>query len=238
MTTQGASRTPELIEVLRIAIEQELSELFVALPGRVEKYNPATQTADVLPLLKRPFVNEDGSEGADALQTIAGVPVWFPRGGGYFMSMPVTKGDHVLLVFCDSALDNYIVGDGTTVADPKILRNHDISDCVAIPGFGTLSRVIKDVIASGAAFGKEAGPQVRATDAAIEITSGGLPAAIGGFVAMAQKVDSMWTALTVFLDGFVPTPGDGGAALKTAMSAAIKLFPAYQASASTNLKAN
>ncbi len=217
-------------------MDQALTEVFVALPGVVDKYNPVTQTADVLPLLKRPYVNQDASEGTDDIPIVPQVPVWFPRGGGFFMSLPLQKGDNVLLVICDQSLENYVAGDGATQVDPVDLRQHDISDAIAIPGGGVLSKAIKTIIASGAYFGKENGPGLRVSDAAVEVVTGGAPAAVGGFVAMSLLVDAIFATLDGVFRGWTPVAQDGGAALKTAYLAA---FPSPPTStASKNLKAD
>jgi hypothetical protein len=47
-----ASRTPDLIEVLRQIMSQMADQLCVSLPGKVESYDSSTQTADVKPLSK------------------------------------------------------------------------------------------------------------------------------------------------------------------------------------------
>lgn len=234
----GTERKPELVEVLRVVIDQAQAQMYVALPAKVETFDPIQQTVSAKPLIKRPFVNQDATEGVDDIPTIPGVPVQFPGGGGYFLSFPLVKGDEVLLVFSDNSIDEFMQSNGQTVVDPADLKMHDVTDAFAIPGGRTIVTAIKDIIAGGLVLGKEKGYQLRIGDGAVEVTSKGLPASVGGYVAMAQKVDAMWTALTVFLDAFVPPVPDGGAALATGMSTALKAVPAYQNSASTNLKAD
>jgi len=237
----GQNRTPDFVTVLREAAAQAVEGIFVGMPGVITKYNPGTQTADVLPLLKRPYINDDGTRGADALPVLPNVRVLFPRGGGYFVSLPLGPGDGVGLIFMDRSIDDWEVSSGKVPVDPEELRQHDLSDAIAIPGLCPLPGVIKDVIASGAAFGKEKGAQVRATGSDIEITSAGLPASVGGYVAMENLVNTLWLSLTVALDAFVaapPPPPDAGIALATALSAAIKAVPSYLATGSTNLKAD
>jgi hypothetical protein len=241
-TVKKPSRSPSLIEVLRYAMDQASGEIFVALPGKVVSYSPSKQTADIKPLLKKDLVFDDGTEEAEALPILPEVPVVFPRGGGYFLSFPLEAGDNVLLVFCDRSIDSYSQSSGAVDIDPIDLRTHDIADAVAIPGFFPNPRALRDPIGRGAVLGKEGGTQVRARGDTVEITTRGAEAAAGGFVALSQKIDLLWLALTVALDAWVakqppPTP-DGGVALAAALSAAIKLVPSYQATASSNLKAD
>jgi hypothetical protein len=58
----------------------------------------------------------------------------------------------------------------------------------------------------------------------------------GGFVAMAQKVDLLWSTLWTCFNSWAPVAQDGGAALRTAFLAAFPSTP--QSTASTNLKAD
>lgn len=127
-------RTPRLAEVFRVALGRVKAELRVALPGRVEKYDDATQRADVLPLLKDTFPGEDGADEVVPLPVLPGVPVIFPGAGGYRVKLPLAAGDVVLLVFSDRSLDKWKAVGGEV--DPIDLRQHHLSDAVAIAGLG------------------------------------------------------------------------------------------------------
>jgi len=234
MTALGQTRSPELAEVIKAAVADGLEGVYVALPGKVEKYDAATQKADVKPLLKRNVVARDGSETVEALPVIPDVPICFPRGGGFFLSFPLQKGDNVLLIFCDRSIDNYAYSTGAVDVDPVDLRSHDLTDAVAFPGFYPFTKPIKSLVGSGAAFGDETGAQVRAKGTTIEITSNGLPASIGGFVALANLVlaelTSIATALTTHVHAGV-TVGVGS----TGVAAPVYIPGAV---ASSNLKAD
>jgi hypothetical protein len=215
----GQNRSPDFVSVLREAAAQAIDGLYVGMPGVVVKYDPVTQTADVLPLVHRPYINDDGSRGSDVLPVLPGVRVMFPRGGGHFVSFPLLPGDGVLLMFMDRSIDDWEVGSGTVPVDPEETRQHDLSDAIALPGMFPLPKVIKDVIATSAVFGKEKGAQVRSTGAAIEITTAGLPASVGGYVAMANLVAANLALIATAITGL------GGSYTPTAV-------------ASTNLKAD
>jgi hypothetical protein len=231
------SRTPDLIEVLRQIMSQIGDQLCVSLPGKIESYDSVTQTADVKPLLSKSIVDKDGNEEKVEIPVISKVPVAFSRGGGHFMSFPLEKGDNVFLIFCDRSIDDFWFSDGSSPMDQIDFRTHDLSDAVAIPAFYPSSKSITDLIGNDGVFGKEKGTQVRSKGDTIEVTTKGLASAIGGFVAMAQKVDLIISVLdTVFRTAWVPVPNDGGAALKTAYLAAFSTPPSSVAS--TNLKAD
>ncbi len=148
------SRSPELVEVLRAAVEQGLLDLHTAMPGKIEQYNAEQQKANVKPLLQRTVINNDGTEFTEALPIIPDVPVIFPRAGGFFLSFPVAPGDFVLLVFCERSIDSYTAGTGGDT-DPIDLRHHDLSDAVAFVGFAPFSQAIGQAHSENMVLGKD-----------------------------------------------------------------------------------
>lgn len=115
-------------DVLREAIDARISEVHVALPARVESYDPATQKASVTPLLKKKL--RSGAEFS--LGVIDGVPVIMPRSSLGSLTFPISRGDTVLLVFAERAIDNWLsLGGEQPPGDP---RKYDLSDAIAIPG--------------------------------------------------------------------------------------------------------
>lgn len=104
------------------------------MPGRVESYDVATQKADVKPLLMRGVLTGDGEDVVQSLPVIPGVPIVFPRAGGFYVSFPVEPGDHVLLVFCERSIDKWATSEAGGDTDPIDLRTHALADAVAIPG--------------------------------------------------------------------------------------------------------
>lgn len=126
------SRTPTLGGVIRGLIEEGLGDVNVAIPGRVEAFDPASARASVQPLVRRPYVTEDGTRGVERLPVIPDVPVIFPGSGPYSLRWPVAVGDTVLLVFASASLDQWLPRGGEV--DPGDDRRHALSDAVAIPG--------------------------------------------------------------------------------------------------------
>lgn len=200
----GQSRSPDGAEVARIIMDAVSAGLFVGRPGKIEVYNPLTQTASIKPLLKNTIIDEEGREETEELPIINEVPVLFPRGGGFFASLPLKKGDNVLLLFMDRSIDLYMSSTGNIDIDPIDLRQHDISDAVAISGFGPLPKAIKEDVSTNAIFGQDlGGVQVRVTPTGtVEInfaSEAGMSAMLGevfqafwdaaltGFQALLQK---------------------------------------------------
>jgi hypothetical protein len=168
MTTEAESRSPEPQELFRLAIDYGVREINVALPGQIDSYDAGEQKADVKPLVKRLLADEDGEEIVEELPIIPGVPVVFPRGGGFFISMPVKKDDFCLLVFNSFPIDKYKAGTGQDT-NPEEFDMHQLSDAVALMGFAPFSKSIADADADNVVIGKEEGTQVHIADDKIEL---------------------------------------------------------------------
>jgi hypothetical protein len=241
MTVEEAPRTPSLSELFALHEGVVGRSISCALPGRVEKYDSATQKADIKPLIKDRIPTRDGSELLEPLAVIPGVPIIFPRAGGFFITLPVAKDDLVTLIFCDRSIDNYKSGKGTDT-DPDDFRMHDKTDAVAFPGFYPFSRSIGDSgVDSDLVLGKEDGAVVHITADTIALyqaISSGASIHIGGdqvnlyeasaadFVALALKVKTELdtiindvNALKTVFSTWVTVPNDGGAALKAGAGA-------------------
>ncbi len=143
------SGEPTLNKAIHSVVEYRLSNLHTCLPGRVEKYDPETQKADVKPLLKRKFKDNTEIE----LPVIVNVPVVFPRSGGGSLTFPVVKGDGVLLLFSERSLDRWLSAGGDVAPDDR--RKFDLSDAIAIPGLNpfTMNNLDPDGVNATLIFG-------------------------------------------------------------------------------------
>ena len=120
--------TPTLAETILVVLDSELVKINTSMPGNIVKYDPATQTADIQPSLKREYY--DGS--AVDLPVLPGVPIVFPRTATSFIHLPLQAGDPVVVIFSQRSLDNWKTTGGT--AEPADARKFDLSDAIAIPG--------------------------------------------------------------------------------------------------------
>jgi len=127
-----------LADMMAASLARQASELHVCLPATVESYDSANQTIDAVP-----------SIGADQ-GVISQVPIVFPSSGGYAMTLPVARGDRVILVFVDASLDEWWTGRATTPADA---RSHARADCFALLGGRPGSAPLANVDPSRAVFG-------------------------------------------------------------------------------------
>jgi hypothetical protein len=225
MTTEPLSRTPEPQEVLRVAIEYSLSDLHTALPGRIETYDPATQKANVKPLIKRLVATQSGEELIEELPIIPQVPVVFPRTTAFHITFPVEAGDHVLLVFNERSIDNFVAGDGEDT-DPDEFRMHDLTDAVALLGFYPDSKAIAEPSADSLVLGHAEGVSIHLAADKIELgeRNAGDAASLDSLVQTElarikgelEAITDDVNALKDVFSNWVPAPQDGGAALRSA----------------------
>jgi len=153
----GTSESPDDVEILQTVMDLVKESIYVCLPGKVEKYDAAKQVADIKPLIKNPVVFEDGEEILESIAVIPNVPVLHPRGGGFYIHLPLKKGDNVTLLFSDRAIDAYMDSSGAVDVDPIDFRAHDITDAIALPGWYTLPRAIKEPLGNSLIIAKEGG---------------------------------------------------------------------------------
>lgn len=131
--------TPSQATIIDRAFAKMASAMRVALPGRIESYDAATQKANVQPLIMESHVDDVGDRVSELPPVVTDVPIMFPGSGSYRTTWPVAVGDTVLLVFSSSSLDRWLVRGGEV--DPEDDRHHNISDAVAIPGLFDFAHV-------------------------------------------------------------------------------------------------
>jgi hypothetical protein len=115
------------------------SRIRVAMPGIVESFDPANQTAVVRLAIRESIRNKD-TRTVDNVEIplLLDVPVQIPRAGGYCITLPVKPGDECLVVFGDMCFDAWWAGGG--VQNQMEKRRHDLSDAFAIVGITSQPR--------------------------------------------------------------------------------------------------
>lgn len=129
----------KLAEILEKMIERKLSDAHFSLPAEIVKYDSAKQMASVQPFLKQRTV--DGVD--NNLPVINNVPVFMPRASGFFIHIPIKKGDKVTLFFSDYSIDGWLQ-DGNKSLDTDV-RNHSLNDAFAVPMINYWSSPISGV---------------------------------------------------------------------------------------------
>lgn len=223
--------SPDLLDVLGEFERKLLDGIHTAMPGRIESYDPATQRADVRPLIRQRIPKADTDEREhvyEDLPIIPSVRVLHPRGGGAFVHLPIATGDTVLLVFCSSGIGHWEAGDGS-VQDAGDERRHHPAHAVAIPGMYPAAKNIADVgtdnkthlvvgFDGGARLSIKPNGDVQ-IDTTGTITLAG--AAAAQFIARADRVDAAIAELRAQLIGhahYFP-PGPMGAPTTPALAA-------------------
>jgi len=131
---------PSQLEIDEHTTRNILSELHTCMPGEVVAVRSSgtdkRQFVDVLPMLKRAVVDEDGEPLDEALPVLQMVPVGYMQGGGFFLSVPLRVGDVVLLVFAERSLDAWIQNakpGARSPVTPGDLSTHTLQGAIALP---------------------------------------------------------------------------------------------------------
>jgi hypothetical protein len=175
--------TPSLAEVLREAIENHMVDVHTAMPGRVVKYYPEDQTADIQPCFKRKYYGEDE---AVTIPVIPRVPVNFTRTDNAWVKFHLKKDDYVELVFQERSMDKWFPVGGTV--DPIDSRMHDLSDAVAYPGMFPRNKRIQPK-------GAEDSLEIAYGETWVEITSAGKVRIARGNVEVLDILNSLLSTL-------------------------------------------
>lgn len=137
---------PTHAEVAQSLIEQHAETRFSALVGTIQRYDPATQLADVVIGVRNPYQDPDGTGHLlrEDFPVIPNVKVLFPRMGKWFIAMSVQPGDRVQLLFNTLSPSDWLYGDGRVVDVADTRRQH-ISHAVALIGMNINSEALQHV---------------------------------------------------------------------------------------------
>ena len=148
---------------IKQGIDARLKDLHTSIPGIIESFDAEKQLATIQPALKRIFITQDGEKEIltpSDLPILINVPIIFPRGGGFSLTLPVKKGDECLLVFCERSIDNWHKTGGVQVPGAK--RFHSLSDATAFVGLSSLANKIPNY--------DDTNTQLKSDDGKVEIT--------------------------------------------------------------------
>lgn len=119
-------------EALRTALDGRQAQIWTALPGIVQAVDFTTATCTVQTSINGVVANPDGTFQYVQIKPLIFVPIVFPKGGGFVITLPIAVGDEVLVVIASRCIDSWWQLGG--VQNPLEIRMHDLSDGFCIPG--------------------------------------------------------------------------------------------------------
>lgn len=119
--------TPTLAKLIDMSIDRKLLNLHTMLPGIVQSVDYTKKTVTVTPALKRKYTDGTTLE----VPPIANVPIGYIQTSDSIISVPLKKGDEVMVIFSERSLDAWKKSGG--IVSPEDSRKHDLTDAVAIP---------------------------------------------------------------------------------------------------------
>ena len=149
----------------RQMIRSAALNLWSAMPGIIENYNPEQQTVSVQPTIMGLLARPEGGADLVPLPILPDVPVMFFGGGGMTITTPIKPGDECLVIFADRCIYGWWWLGG--VQPPSEARNHDLSDGLALVGVRSRPRWLQGVSTESL--------QIRSDDGAtcIDVNPGG-----------------------------------------------------------------
>lgn len=134
---------PTHAEVAQSLIEQHAEAEFVSAPGTIQRYDRATQRADVVVGVRNHYQDPEGSGRLlrEEFPVIPNVKVLFPRVGKWFVAMSPQEGDPVQLLVNTLSPEDWMAGDGRVV-DANDTRRQHISHAVALIGMSVNSEAL------------------------------------------------------------------------------------------------
>ncbi len=190
--------TPTLADVIEFTLEDALVHAHFCIPGKVQSYDPATETVSVIPMTKRVSRDGDDNRIVDVPPVLASVPVAWTRGGGYFLRMPLAAGDSGTILFPDFDLGSWL--HSGQVSDPGDERAHGIGGAIFLPGLETAARALAEATGH-LVLGKESGPQIHIDASTVQLGAAG-----GDFLIKASTDFIAWmSAVTAFTGAPAPT---------------------------------
>lgn len=123
------SAVNSLTQTIRSATHDLRVSINTMLPGIINKYDAETQRAEVQIAIKR----KDLLGNTYQIPVVADVPVQFPRSSKACLHFNLEVGDSVAVLFSARSLERWRV-QGGIVEPAELVRFHDLSDAVVVPG--------------------------------------------------------------------------------------------------------
>jgi hypothetical protein len=123
-------------QALKTAFDRFMTQMRIAIPARVESFDPETQLATCVPAIRK-VITKEGEKEFINLPPVIEVPMIYPHAqtAGFALTLPIQKGDSVLLVIADRSIDRWVeFGNIQDPVEDVEVRHNDITDSLAIIG--------------------------------------------------------------------------------------------------------
>jgi phage baseplate assembly protein gpV len=127
------------------AMEGHQKEVWTALPGIIQSFNPMAMTCTVKPAVLIPLKDPETADISQVeIPVLLDVPVIYPSGGGFTLTFPIKNGDECLVIFSSRCIDTWWQNGGYKNQLP-LLRMNDLSDGFALIGPRSQVRTLPNV---------------------------------------------------------------------------------------------
>jgi hypothetical protein len=162
------------------------SELWSALPGIIQGFDPVTQTCSIQPAIRYQVQQTDGTWVWVNLPVLVDCPVIFPSGGGATLTFPLKPADECLVIFSQRCIDAWWQSGG--IGNQVEFRMLDPSDGFCLPGPNSKPNVPGGISTTAVELRTDDGGakvSINTTSKAITLsTTGALTASAGGAVSV------------------------------------------------------
>ena len=117
----------KLNQIVKKIVNDKISEIHTSIPAKIEKYDPEKMRAEVVLLSKVELKGEKVE-----IPPIVEVPVALLKAGPFVIRQPFEKGDPVLVVFGEKAIDKLLITGNPE--DPQMKRLHSLDDAIVVGG--------------------------------------------------------------------------------------------------------
>ena len=125
-------RQPDWENLLRLVQDDVMSRMRVALPGIIDSISTNPLRCNVQMGVKVSTSLQTGADQVVDPTLLVDVPIKFMGTAGFVFTLPVAKGDEVLVIFCDRDIGPFKQSGGLQTSFWTWMHHH--SDAIAIPG--------------------------------------------------------------------------------------------------------
>lgn len=175
-----SERSPSLAELLERATNAAQRRIFRCRPGRVTKWDASKQKANVQPLIKIPYLDEEQNRQVESDAILTDVPVLFMGAGPLRITFPVSDGKLVIegetipatrgvIFWSEVSLDKWLATSDGKEVDPEFDHRDGHNDAVFIPGLNPFGDPLDDVPTDHMSVGFDGGLQIKIKKTMVEV---------------------------------------------------------------------